>query len=103
MTPFRFRARARRDVEAAGAYYAREAGAGVDAMFLSALDKAVALLQHEPNAGSPRWSLDAGQSGLRSWPLKSFPYLVFYVHGPRGIDVTRVLHTSRDIPTTLQD
>jgi toxin ParE1/3/4 len=103
MIPFRFRAHARRDVEAAGAYYAREAGGDVESTFYIALDRAVTLLRREPDAGSLRWSHDANLTGLRSWPLKGFPYLVFYTHGSRGIDVTRVLHTSRDIPATLQD
>ena len=101
--PFRFRALARRDVEATGAYDAREAGGAVSSGFYIALDKAVTLLQQEPDAGSLRWSHDANLTGLRSWPLTGFPYLVFYTQGPRGIDVTRVLHTSRDIPATLQD
>lgn len=103
MTSFRFRARARRDVEAAGAYYSREAGATITAEFYAALDKAVTLLRQEPTAGSTRGSSDAKETELRSWPMKGFPYLVFYTHGPRGIDVLRMLHTSRDIPVTLQD
>jgi toxin ParE1/3/4 len=103
MTSFRFRARARRDVEAAGAYYLREAGSTISAAFYAALDKAVTVLRQEPNAGSTRWSIDARETALRSWPVKGFPYLVFYTHGPHGVDVVRVLHTSRDIPVTLQD
>lgn len=103
MTPFRFRAIARRDVEAANAYYTREAGVAVTLAFLFAVDSAIRLLRQEPLAGSTRWAHDARQTGLRCWPLKGFPYIVFYVHGPRGIDVTRVLHTSRDIPLTLQE
>ena len=41
--------------------------------------------------------------GLRFWPLKRFPYLVFYVEHASHIDVWRVLHGKRDIPVWLQD
>ncbi|MGB8149528.1 MAG: type II toxin-antitoxin system RelE/ParE family toxin [Azonexus sp.] len=40
---------------------------------------------------------------LRFWPLKRFPYLVFYVERESHIDVWRVLHGKRDIPVWLQD
>ena len=44
--PFRFRALARRDVEAAGAYYAREAGGAVSSGFYIALEHvAVGVIQ----------------------------------------------------------
>ena len=103
MIPFRFRARARRDVETADTYYKSEAGFAVSRAFLRAVDGAVGLLRQQPTAGSTRWSLYARDPELRSWPLKGFPYLIFYRHGPSGIDVIRVLHTSRDLPVTLQE
>jgi toxin ParE1/3/4 len=34
--------------------------------------------------------------------LKAYPYLVFYVESDDHIDVWRVLHASRDIPTWMQ-
>jgi toxin ParE1/3/4 len=103
MIPFRFRAKARRDVEAAGDYDARRAGPDVETAFYATLDKVVSILRQEPDAGSLRWSSITNLAGLRSWPLKDFPCLVLYLRGARGIDIARVLHTSRDIPATLQE
>ncbi len=40
---------------------------------------------------------------LRSWPLKRYPFLVFYVEQPDHIDVWRVLHGQRDIPSWLRE
>jgi plasmid stabilization system protein ParE len=36
-------------------------------------------------------------------PLAHFPYLVFYVVGDEAVDVWRILHTRRDIPTAMGD
>jgi toxin ParE1/3/4 len=41
--------------------------------------------------------------GLRTWPLKRFPHLLFYVAGDTRIDVWRLLHASRDIPAWLRE
>jgi toxin ParE1/3/4 len=39
--------------------------------------------------------------GLRSWPLKGFPYRVFYNERSDRIDALRVLHTAMDIPDSM--
>ena len=36
-------------------------------------------------------------------PLKRYPYLVFYIEQDDHIDVWRVLHSHRDIPSWLRD
>jgi len=41
--------------------------------------------------------------GLRFWRLKKYPHLVFYVERSSHIDVWRVLHGMRDIPSWMQD
>ena len=38
-----------------------------------------------------------------SWPLRKYPYLVFYVEQADHIDVWRVLHMKRDIPAWMVD
>jgi plasmid stabilization system protein ParE len=37
------------------------------------------------------------------WRLKKYPHLVFYVERSDHIDVWRVLHGTRDIPSWMQD
>jgi nucleoside-diphosphate-sugar epimerase len=39
---------------------------------------------------------------LRAWPLRRYPYLVFYVERQDLLDVWRVLHAQRDIPAWMQ-
>lgn len=41
--------------------------------------------------------------GLCSWPLKRYPYIVFYVGRDDHIDVWRVLHGLRDFPVWLRE
>ena len=40
---------------------------------------------------------------LRSWPVRGFPYLVFYAERGDRIDILRLLHTARDIPESLRE
>jgi len=40
---------------------------------------------------------------LRSWPVDGYPYLVFYTETTTHLDVWRVLHAERDIPTAILD
>ena len=39
--------------------------------------------------------------GLRIVTVADFPQLVFYVEAPTHVDVWRVLHGERDLPSTL--
>ena len=40
--------------------------------------------------------------GLRSWPVRRFPHIVFYVEATGRVDVWRALHGTRDIPEWMQ-
>jgi len=40
--------------------------------------------------------------GLRSWPVRRFPHIVFHVEATDRVDVWRVLHGTRDIPEWMQ-
>ena len=44
-----------------------------------------------------------GELGLRAWPLRRFPRLVFYVEAKDCIDVWRVLLSARDIPAGMRE
>ncbi len=41
--------------------------------------------------------------GLHTWPLKRYPYLVFYRDRGDHIDVWRVLHGRRDIAAWMRE
>jgi toxin ParE1/3/4 len=70
--------------------------------FVDALEQALRYIERHPAAGSPRYAHELDLPGLRCWQLKTYPYLVFYVESDDHINVWRVLHASRDIPTWLQ-
>ena len=97
------RQHARRDTEEAVDHYLAIAGAKTALRLIDALQRAYAQIARHPGSGSPRYAQELGLAGLRSWPLKRFPYLVFYVERDDHIDVWRVLHGERDIPAWLRE
>lgn len=97
------RTAAKRDAELIVSGYVDEAGVDVALSFIDALEKAYRLIGDNPAAGSPRYGLMLDIPGLRSWRLRGFPHLIFYVERVDVLDVWRVLHGSRDMPATLVD
>jgi toxin ParE1/3/4 len=95
------RARANRDVDEAITWYLEENAAQAALGLIDALEQAYGHITRHPATGSTRYSLELNLPGLRSWPLKKYPYLVFYVERADSIDVWRVLHSQRDIPAWL--
>jgi len=95
------REQARRDVEEAVDYYTREAGQKVALGFVDAVEHAYRAIAGQPATGSPRYAYELDLPGLRMWPLRRYPYLVFYVERDDHIDVWRVLHAQRDIPAWM--
>ena len=91
------------DVEQAVAYYVGENATEAALGFIDAVESAYGHLSRHPATGSARYASELGLAGLRAWPLSRFPYLVFYIESGDHIDVWRVLHTERDIPTWLQE
>ena len=94
---------ARRDIDGAIDFYLAEAGEAVALRFIDALQAAIFAIGRHPAAGSPRYGQDLDLPGLRSRPLKRFPYVVFYVERDRDVDVWRVLHAKRDIPARFEE
>jgi len=92
------RAVADRDIADAVIHYRDEAGEKTAVDFAEALRGAFAHIVRYPASGSPRYAHSLDLPGLRTWPLKRFPYLVFYMERDDHIDVWRVLHQERDIP-----
>ena len=93
--------RALRDLAEARAYYQREAPHMVGEFALTA-DSELLHLRRHPDTGSPRYGLQLGITGLRSWPVKKFPYIIFYMTDETSVVVLRVLHQANDIPSHLQ-
>ena len=93
---------AEKDVEEAVAHYVDEGGDALALRFIDSLESAFFRVGTQPAMGSPRYATELDLTGLRYWPLKRFPYLVFYVEREDHVDVWRVLHEQRDIPAWLQ-
>jgi toxin ParE1/3/4 len=94
---------AQQDIDEAVAYYLQEAGELVALGFVDALEEALKHIAKHPQTGSPRYAVELDLAGLRMWPLKRYPYLVFYAEQEQHVDVWRVLHGQRHIPAWLQD
>lgn len=96
------RAQANRDVDEAIAYYLAEASDRVAVGFIDALERAFRHIGRYPASGSSRYAVELNLPGLRAWPLRRFPHLVFYVETTDRIDVWRVLHGARDVPAWMR-
>ena len=97
------RALASRDVVEALDYYVNEATEQAALGFVDELESAYDHIGRHPATGSPRYGHELNLPDLRCWPLRRYPYLVFYVERGDCIDIWRVLHQKRDIPAWLQD
>ena len=73
------------------------------ALLIDALEQAYLHNGRHPGIGSPRYGHELNLPGLRSWALKRYPHLVFYVERSDHIDVWRVLHGRRDIPALMRE
>ena len=101
--PVRLRERAATDIEQAVSYHLAEADTEVAVRFVDAVEPAVGQIGRSSHPAGLRFSYELGIPGLRVRPLARFPYLVFYVVGDDVVDVWRVLHSRRDIPSAMDD
>jgi toxin ParE1/3/4 len=97
------RERAERDVDEAIDYYLSENAPEAALGFIDALEQAYVHIGRHPDTGSSRYPAELNLPGLRFWRLKKHPHLVFYVERTDHIDVWRVLHGMRDIPSWMHD
>lgn len=95
------RQRAIHDADTAFDYLQAEAPAGTAENFVGELERAFGLFARHPLTGSLRLAFELDIPNLRTWSLDRFPHLIFYVASGDQVDVWRILHTSRDIPTSL--
>ena len=94
---------ANRDVHDALSYDVAETSREVALGFIEALEEAFAHIGRSPSSGSPRYAHELNLPGLRSWQLKRYPYIVFFIDRADHVDVWRVLHAERDIPGWLRN
>lgn len=59
-------------------YYEQTSSEQVALGFINALDQAFSPLSRYPHMDSPRPEYDLELDGIRSWPLKKFPHLIYY-------------------------
>ncbi|MFW2383424.1 MAG: type II toxin-antitoxin system RelE/ParE family toxin [Acidimicrobiales bacterium] len=100
--PVRLRQLATADLEDASDYYRREAGEQTALDFIDTVERAIKRIRRSPHVGSLQFAYELAIPDLRAWPLRRFPYIVFYVVTDEEIDIWRILHTRRDVPTTLE-
>jgi toxin ParE1/3/4 len=97
------RQKARRDIQDTARHYITEqANAAADG-FVDALERSFSHIAKHPASGSPRYSDLLEIPYLRAWPVPKFPFLIFYIAHKDRMDIWRVLHGQRDIPTWMQE
>lgn len=92
---------AQADIEVAIDHYRDAGGERLALDFVDAVQRTFEQIGRNPSAGSPRYATELALPGLRSRRLRRFPVLVFYVEAGDHVDVWRVLHGERDIPSWL--
>jgi toxin ParE1/3/4 len=101
--PAVLRKQALKDVQQAAAHYSEEGGLALELRFIDALQASIRKIAAHPAMGSPRYAQSLSIPGLRLWRLTRFPYLMFYLEREDAIDVLRVLHEVRDIPSNFSN
>ena len=101
--PVVLRALAERDIDEAIRNYRREGGGPLAAKWAEAIESALRHVAAHPASGSPRYAAQLRLAGLLFWPVKRFPYLIFYIEQADHVDVWRVLHGAPDLPAWLRD
>jgi toxin ParE1/3/4 len=99
--PVELRDQAADDIDAAIDHYVAAGGGALALRFIDAVEMAVDRIGRYPLTGNLRFSYELGIPELRAWPIAGFPFLLFYVASDDRIDVWRVLHTRRDVPSGL--
>nr|WP_298728732.1 type II toxin-antitoxin system RelE/ParE family toxin [uncultured Steroidobacter sp.] len=94
---------AKQDADEAIDYYLSENAPEAALGFIDALERAYSHISRHPGTGSSRYAHELNLPGLRCWPLRKYPHLVFYVERDDHVDVWRVLHGERDIPAWMRE
>ncbi len=92
---------ANRDIHNAIDYYLADTAGDAAIGFVYALEAAFSHISAHPASGATRYAHELEIDGVRSWPLRGYPFLLFYIEREHHIDLWRVLHGHRDIPERL--
>lgn len=90
------------DIKSTLAFYAVES-MQLALEFIDALEHATQHIETHPATGLPRYSHALNIPQLRCWPLRKFPFALFYIEHGTNLDVIRLVHLHRDIPASLRD
>ena len=71
--------------------------------FIDGVERAYRHVAQYPASGSSRYAAELDVPGLRSWVLRRYPYVVFYLEHDRHVEVWRVLQGRRDIAAWLRE
>ncbi|MEZ5533278.1 MAG: type II toxin-antitoxin system RelE/ParE family toxin [Steroidobacteraceae bacterium] len=97
------RERAVRDGGEANDQYLSDNAPGAALGFIAALEDGYRHIGRYPGTGSSRFAGELSLPDLRFRRLENYPHLIFYCERSDYIDVWRVLHGMRDIPSWMHD
>ena len=97
------RRRAIRDIDETVAYYLKEAGEKAALGFIDSLERAYRQIRAPSGERIASLRPRTRYTGASVWPLKRYPYLIFFVERDDHVDVWRVLHAERDIPDHMRE
>ena len=97
------RPQARRDIEEAFVFVGeKDEDAGLD--FLFAVELTLEMLAENPFLGALRRFAAPELQDVRMWRVKSYEkHLIFYRVDTDGIELLRIIHSSRDYKRVLED
>ncbi|EEZ79705.1 MAG: type II toxin-antitoxin system RelE/ParE family toxin [Candidatus Thioglobus sp.] len=81
--------------------YLKQDGPKIAIEFLDTVEHNFDLIKQNPEIGSTRYDGLFPVKGLRFFKVGKFPWLIFYFSTQSMIDIVRILHGTRDIPTIL--
>ncbi|GFE70976.1 type II toxin-antitoxin system RelE/ParE family toxin [Chroococcus sp. FPU101] len=84
-------------------YYIAQNNPDAALRFFDATRKTITKLAQIPSMGSLYSVRNSRLEGLRKWSIKGFEnYLIFYLTSEDLLIVVRIIHSSRDLPTILE-
>ncbi len=96
---------AEQDLRDAGLYYRDVGGAELAERFLTTVREQLELVATQPDMGRDYSELALREElrELQWFPLRGFPYLVFWTHNAETLSVWAVAEAHQDLPAKLRD